>query len=210
MEKNNKEKSFTFYLDEIKRKLEYLEKYPENNVSETATLLKNDIDEIDKGFRGIKSTIIFTSLLALISISFTIFLLSNNKISRNILNGGLENTRDSILGTTNEANHIEYRRSNGKITTYSQLVKTNDSLYLAISNKNIDLDLCNSRLSSAKDDLSIYKLKLNNKINTENEIRSRFTEKFNKQIDSSFILLDIFRGRMTYDKKKKQWTVSYQ
>lgn len=210
MENNNQDKSFTYYLTEIKRRLDALEKYPESNVSDNATLLKEDLKELQKGFSGIKSTIIFTSILAFIFLCFSLFLLSNSKLSRNLIYGDFDATKDSILGMTSEENStLNYRANNhGKIITYKDLTTKSDSLETVISKLEGELDLCNSKLNSVNDDLSIYKIKLDTKVNTENEIRSRFTEKFNKQIDSSFVLLEIFRGKMKYNEKKKEWSIS--
>lgn len=226
MAEKNSEKTFSYYLDEIANLAEFLKTYPEGSVSNNATIIAKNISELKQALRGIRLMLLFLSTVTFICIIVTIFSVSSSKFRSYFVDEKIA-LKDSLLNLNEKDNYIKYRKLNGKLITYSDLIKGNDSLETKLlktkaelSLAKSDLELCNTLLKSAKSNEAYYKD--NSKFYEDNY---RYYEDLNskrqlddikdltkniqnmKKVDSGKILLNVFRKNMKYDSKSKSWTI---
>lgn len=216
MQEKNSEKTFSYYLDEIRRIAENLKKYPDGTISDTGSIIDDNIGELKKALKGIRIVLLFLSAVTIISVVSLLTVLSSDKI-RSYLAGEKSALKDSLLDLHENDEYIRYRTNKGKIITYQSLIKTNDSLDLKIINlkselslAKSDLELCNLLLKNANQNLDFYK---ENSDYYEGEVSKRNREDLKnsinniKKIDSGKILLNMLRHNLKYDQKTKTWSV---
>ena len=213
MQKNKQDKTFSDYIRDIDTKAHYLEKYPEEAVSKTATDIISDLAELKKGLKGIRSTLLFLILIIIMSIGFAIFSLTNYKNIRSILINDNQAKKDSLLDIYSSDDDLRYRSEKGKIVTYNQLATENDTLLSRYYQMKSDLEICKIELKSSKSNTDFYKgnakyyediydKKSSNDLNQiTNQVKNI------EKVDSGKVLLEVFRKNMKYDSKTKSWTI---
>lgn len=216
MEKSNSTKTFSYYLNDINNSAEFLKTFPDNSVSNMATNISSNVKELKTALVGIKLTLILLSAITLTSLLVAGITLTNSKFRGYFYD---DNTvvKDSLLNLDDKNTTIEYQTKRGKMITYNDLVKENDTLlkkYLQFQTEiklfKSELELCNFELKDAQNNLRLYKKNSNE---YEGMVRDRQIDDIknlvnnSKKIDSGKILLETFRKSMKYDPKTKSWNI---
>jgi hypothetical protein len=140
MEKNNKNKSFGYYLNNIEKQSDSLMSFPENNVSMSGLQLKEDVKQLRSALSGIRISIITLVIISIVLAIVTFISVDSYLHLKNSINVNLEATKDSLLNLEDKSSTLNYSTKNGKLLTYKDLRDENDILSDSLSTVKFLLD----------------------------------------------------------------------
>jgi hypothetical protein len=221
MKKSKKNESITDNLFFIKKGLSNLSNENEEVNHEKINAYIKAIDEIIILFKGLKRIVLILFLGIIICIGIIILMkIYDTKVDN--FNSEIKNYKtDSIVRKILEIKEFSkndsietsynYLTRNDTIVTYNQLIKDSDSLEKKLILKQLEIDKKEDDIITKNNEINLLKDKLDLARNNYDinfyETKTQITIEA-KKIDSALVLLEVFRNRMTYDKKTGKWTIT--
>lgn len=168
-----------------------------------------------KGLRKLFYIMLFSIVSLLILL--VIFISSNNKFDKlnkqfiEIQNDSITSVILDLKKTLNPdstfSTTYHYITKNGKIITYNQLNKENDSLIYVLINKNNEIINKNIEIISLNNKIQLAKSNYDIDFKISNEKSGNYTTIESKKLDSALVLLELYRDKLYYNKKDSTWNI---
>ncbi|RVT79568.1 hypothetical protein EOD40_00185 [Flavobacterium sufflavum] len=225
MKKTEKSESIQNDFHLVKKNIELL--YNENieNREEILNETSKRFNEIIKFFKGAKKLV--QILFMLCFVLFTLVILSlifNDKI--NHLNNEIDDIKtdtiaNQILGVrrvmlpdSTYSTTYDYRTRNNKVVSYNDLLQEIDSLNLINEKNESKIDSLELKLSLQNNKVELAEKYYDIRFWRSSKVKKRDTIHYinieSKKIDSAFILLNVYRKNLFYNKNTNEWEIKQQ